>query len=53
MSYAGADGRLIRSLTREGDVQGLVIAGFGLGGVTGQMFDAIPRKHASREYPLW
>jgi L-asparaginase len=41
MSYAGADGRLIRSLAREGDVQGLVIAGFGLGGVTGPMFDAI------------
>ena len=41
MSYAGADGRLIRSLVRDGNVQGLVIAGLGLGGVTGLMFDAI------------
>ncbi len=41
MSYAGADGHLIRSLVRDGNVQGLVIAGLGLGGVTGLMFDPI------------
>jgi L-asparaginase len=40
-SYAGADGLLIRSLVRDGTVQGLVIAGLGLGDVTGLMFDAI------------
>jgi L-asparaginase len=41
MSYAGADGLLIRSLVRDGSVKGLVIAGLGLGTVTGPMFDAI------------
>jgi L-asparaginase len=41
MSYAGADSLLIRSLVRDGTVQGLVIAGLGLGDVTGLMFDAI------------
>ena len=41
MSYAGADGLLIRSLVRDGAVQGLVIAGTGLGNVTSSMFDAI------------
>ena len=41
MSYAGADGFLIRSLVRDGAVQGIVIAGLGLGDVTGLMFDAI------------
>ena len=40
-SYAGADGLLIRSLVRDGSVQGLVIAGLGLGDVTSLMFDAI------------
>jgi L-asparaginase len=40
-SYAGADGLLIRSLVRDGTVRGLVIAGLGLGDVTGLMFDAI------------
>ena len=40
-SYAGADGLVIRSLVRTGSVQGLVIAGLGLGGVTSSMFDAI------------
>ena len=40
-SYAGADGLLIRSLVRDGTVQGLVIAGLGLGDVTGSMFNAI------------
>ncbi|HWO32628.1 MAG TPA: asparaginase [Candidatus Acidoferrum sp.] len=41
MSYAGAEGRVIRSMLRDGTVQGLVIAGMGLGGVPGAMFDAI------------
>jgi L-asparaginase len=41
MSYAGADGLLIRSILRDDTVQGLVIAGLGLGGVPGAMFDAI------------
>lgn len=45
-SYAGADGRLIRSLLRDADVQGLVIAGLGLGGVTSLMFDAIQEARA-------
>jgi len=40
-SYAGSDGLLIRSLIRDSPVQGLVIAGLGLGGVTSSMFDAI------------
>lgn len=41
MSYVGADGLLITSLLRDGGIQGLVIAGLGLGGVPGPMFDAI------------
>jgi L-asparaginase len=41
MSYAGADGLLVRSLLRDGAVRGLVIAGVGLGSVSGPMFDAI------------
>ena len=40
-SYAGADGLLIRSIVRDGTVQGLVIAGLGLGDVPGSMFEAI------------
>ena len=40
-SYAGADGRSIRSLIRDGDVGGIVVAGLGLGGVPAAMFDAI------------
>src|SRR5262245_23904747 len=36
-----ASGAAIRSLVRDGNVQGLVIAGTGLGNVTGLMFDAI------------
>ena len=40
--YAGADGRLIRALSREPDgLYGLVIAGTGLGHVSVPMFDAI------------
>jgi L-asparaginase len=46
MSYAGADGLLIRSLVRDGTVKGLVIAGLGLGTVTGSMFDAIQEARA-------
>lgn len=46
MSYAGADGLLIRSMLRDGAVQGLVIAGLGLGGVPGAMFDAIQEARA-------
>jgi len=41
MNYAGADGFSIRSLLRDGGVQGLVIVGLGLGDVTSSMFDAI------------
>ena len=41
MSYAGADGRLIRSLLHDDTIQGLVIAGLGLGGVPAAMFSAI------------
>jgi L-asparaginase len=46
MSYAGADGRMIRSLVREGAVQGLIVAGLGLGGVPAAMFDAIQEARA-------
>lgn len=45
-SYAGADGLLIRSILRDAAVQGLVIAGLGLGGVPGAMFDAIQEARA-------
>ena len=41
MGYAGADGRVIRSLLRDEPIQELVIAGLGLGGVPAAMFDAI------------
>jgi L-asparaginase len=41
MSYAGADGLVIRSLLRDHAVQGLVVAGTGLGDVSSLMFDAI------------
>jgi L-asparaginase len=40
-TYAGADGRLIRSLIRDGDVGGIVVTGMGLGGVPAAVFDAI------------
>jgi len=46
MSYAGADGLLIRSMLRDDSVQGLVIAGLGLGGVPSAMFDAIQEARA-------
>ena len=47
MSYAGADGFVIRSLLRDDAVKGLVIAGVGLGDVPSLMFDAIQdaREH--------
>jgi L-asparaginase len=47
VNYAGADGLLVRSLLRSGDVKGLVVAGTGLGGVTGAMFDAIKEARAT------
>jgi L-asparaginase len=40
-AYAGADGFLVRSLVHNDAVQGLVIAGLGLGNIPGSMFDAI------------
>jgi L-asparaginase len=46
MNYAGADGLLIRSLMHSGNVNGLVIAGLGLGGVTSPMYDAIQEARA-------
>jgi L-asparaginase len=46
MSYAGADGLLIRSVQGDGTVQGLVIAGLGLGGVPGAMYDVIKEARA-------
>ncbi len=45
-SYAGADGRLVRALVRDGNLSGLVIAGLGLGGVPAEMFDAIQEARA-------
>ena len=50
-AYAGADGLLIRALLRENTVQGLVIAGLGLGGVTSPMFEAI-QEARSRGVPI-
>ena len=50
MNYAGADGLLIRSLmsagTNAGEIDGLVIAGLGLGCVSSSMFDAIQEARA-------
>jgi L-asparaginase len=40
-TYAGADGRSVRSLIRDGDVDGIVVTGLGLGGVPEAVFDAI------------
>ena len=45
-AYAGADGRSIRSLIRDGDVDGIVVTGLGPGGVPGAMFDAIQEARA-------
>ncbi len=52
MNYAGADGLLIRSLVRDSSVQGIVVAGLGLGDVTGLMFDAIQEARAQGVFPL-
>jgi L-asparaginase len=41
MNYAGADGLLIRCLLNAGDLNGLVVAGTGLGSVSSCMYDAI------------
>jgi L-asparaginase len=40
-NYAGADGSLLRAALQSGGLDGLVIAGLGLGGVPSAMFDAI------------
>jgi L-asparaginase len=47
-TYAGADGRFIRSLIRDGDVDGIVVTGLGLGGVPGAVFDAVQEARAKR-----
>lgn len=41
LQYAGADGRLIRGLLTQGTLDGLVVAGTGLGNVSEASFDAI------------
>jgi len=46
MNYAGADGRLVRALMADSTVGGIVLAGMGLGGITGWMFDAIQEARA-------
>ena len=51
MSYAGADGQLIRLLVRDNSIQGLVVSGTGLGDVSGSMFDAI-REIRARGIPV-
>lgn len=45
-SYAGADGRSIRSLLPDGAVDGVVVTALGLGSVPGAMFDAIQEARA-------
>jgi L-asparaginase len=45
-TYAGADGRLIRSLIREEGLAGLVVAGLGLGNVPAPFADAIEEARA-------
>jgi L-asparaginase len=46
MHYAGADGAVIRGLLNQGGLDGLVIAGAGLGHVSGRMFDVIEQVRA-------
>lgn len=46
LHYAGADGSLIRALLERGGLDGLVIAGAGLGHVSGAMFEAIEQVRA-------
>ncbi len=50
LSYAGADGLLVRSALASGTIDGLVIAGTGLGSVSSSMFDAI--KDAREHTPV-
>jgi len=51
MSYAGADGLVIRSLLRDDGRQGLVVAGNWTRDVSGSMFDAI-QKARERGIPV-
>lgn len=46
LHYAGADGALIRGLLDRGGLDGLVIAGAGLGHVSGAMYDVIEQVRA-------
>jgi len=46
LHYAGADGALIRGMMEQGGCDGLVIAGAGLGHVSGTMFDAVEEVRA-------
>ncbi len=41
LQYAGADGRVLRGLLAQGGLDGLVVAGSGLGNVSEPLFDAI------------
>jgi len=51
LHYAGADGALIRALLAQGGLDGLVIAGAGLGHVSATMYDAIEEVRA-RNIPV-
>lgn len=44
--YAGADGRLIRLLMQDDDLDGLVVEGFGVGHVTAKTLEAIKEARA-------
>jgi hypothetical protein len=48
VNYAGADGEPVRSLIAAGKTQGLVVAGFGGGTVSGTMFEALKEARAKR-----
>jgi len=65
-NYAGADGRVIRGLLAQGDLDGLVVEASGLGNVSTAMHDAIvevrnrgvpvvisTRVHSGRTVPLY
>jgi L-asparaginase len=65
-NYAGADGRLIRGLLKEGPVDGLVVDASGAGNIAGPLFEAVKeareqgiavvitsRTHAGRVLPLY
>jgi L-asparaginase len=45
--YAGADGRIISLLVKQGNLDGLVVEGFGLGHVTQGTLDAIKQARSS------